>query len=41
VTSEVSEDDFQILVVLVAWTWDTRGAGTLQLAGPVEFGNSP
>jgi hypothetical protein len=39
VTSEVKGDDLQILVVLVAWTWDTGKAGTLQLAGPVEFGN--
>jgi hypothetical protein len=37
VTSEVKGDDLQILVVLVAWTWDTRKAGTLQQAGPVEF----
>ena len=39
VTSEVKGDDLQILVVLVAWTWVTGKAGTLELAGPVEFGN--
>jgi hypothetical protein len=28
-----------MFVVLVPWTWDTRKAGPLRLAGPVEFGS--